>query len=106
MTGTIINVTADCSEWYTESNNIEYICKKAVNAVLNADSISSRTPNGELGIMLTTDQKMCFLNNQYRGKNEATNVLSFSSGLQKFEGLPYVLGDIAIGYKITFIESI
>jgi probable rRNA maturation factor len=106
MTGTIINVTADCSEWYTTNNNIEYICKKAVTAVLNTDSISSKIPNGELGIMLTTDQKMCFLNNQYRGKNEVTNVLSFSSGLQIFEGVPYALGDIAIGYKITLDESV
>jgi probable rRNA maturation factor len=106
MTGTIINVMADCSEWYTTNNNIEYICKKAVNAVFNTDSLSSETPNGELGIMLTTDQKMCFLNNQYRGKNEVTNVLSFSSGLKKFKGVPYSLGDIAIGYKITLDESV
>ena len=106
MTGTIINVTADCSEWYTTNNNIEYICKKAVTAVLNTDSISSKIPNGELGIMLTTDQKMCFLNNQYRGKSEATNVLSFSSGLKKIEGVPHALGDIAIGYKITLDESV
>jgi probable rRNA maturation factor len=106
MTGTIINVAADCSEWYTAVNNIEFICTKAINAVLNTDSIFSKTPNGELGIMLTTDEKMCFLNHQYRGKNEATNVLSFSSGLQKFEGVPYALGDIAIGYKITLDESV
>ena len=106
MTGTIINVMADCSEWYTAINNIELTCTKAINAVLNTDDIFPKTPNGELGILLTTNEKMRFLNNQYRGKNETTNVLSFSSGLQKFEGVPYAFGDIAIGYKITLDESV
>ena len=49
---------------------------------------------------------MLDLNKLYRQKDASTNVLSFPSGSQHFDGIPFFLGDIAIGYSITLEESI
>ncbi len=55
-----------------------------------------------LSILLTNDAKMKELNNQFRGKNKPTNVLSFPSGDPLDEGVGF-LGDMAFG--IETIES-
>lgn len=56
--------------------------------------------------MLTTNDRMLDLNKLYRKKDAPTNVLSFPSGSQHFDEIPFFLGDIAIGYSITLEESI
>lgn len=61
----------------------------------------------ELGVMLTSDEKVKKYNLQYRGINSATNVLSFQ---QEFLGrlpseAPQLLGDLIFGYQIIMKES-
>ncbi len=55
---------------------------------------------GELTILLTDDARMRELNAQFRGKQRATNVLSFAGG----EDGPN-LGDIALGFGTVSHEA-
>ncbi len=51
----------------------------------------------EVSILLTTDLRIRKLNRQFRGKDKATDVLSFPAGDQPaIPGMPLSLGDIAI----------
>jgi probable rRNA maturation factor len=66
----------------------------AAYARANADAAKPFT------ILLTTDSKLRALNADFRGKDKATNVLSFPSGD------PDYLGDIAIAYGVTAKEAL
>ena len=50
---------------------------------------------GEVTILLTTDKAIRTLNRRFRGKNKATDVLSFPAG-ESFPGQEKVAGDLAI----------
>jgi len=54
---------------------------------------------GSLTLLLTSDARLKKLNALFRGRNTATNVLSFPS-----EDRPY-LGDVAIAYGVTSREA-
>ncbi|MBN1314270.1 MAG: rRNA maturation RNase YbeY [Anaerolineales bacterium] len=52
---------------------------------------------GEIGVLVTGDEKMAALNNAFRGIASPTDVLSFPSGPSPaIPDLPYYYGDIAI----------
>ncbi|MCK5423735.1 MAG: rRNA maturation RNase YbeY [Emcibacter sp.] len=75
-----------------------------------------KIPHLELSVLLTDDQNIQELNRDYRGKDKATNVLSFPSlsaedidiflkqGLETPE-FPIVLGDIIFGYQTIASEA-
>lgn len=51
----------------------------------------------EVSILVTTDLRIRRINKQFRGKDEATDVLSFPAGDQpSIPGIPLPVGDIAI----------
>ncbi len=52
-------------------------------------------PPGEVGVLVCGDEAIRSLNRRFRGKNEATDVLSFPDGAKLPEGGRY-LGDVAI----------
>ena len=106
MINTIIEITVDCKEWYLVDNNIEGVCQQTITKVFENEVIPFRSSKREIGLLLTTNDRMLNLNNLYRKKDTPTNVLSFPSGSQHFDEIPFFLGDIAIGYSITLEESI
>ncbi len=53
------------------------------------------SPEGEVGVILTRDAEIRSLNRRYRGKDRATDVLSFSDGIVGPEAPPRI-GDIVI----------
>ena len=106
MINTIIEITVDCKEWYLVDNNIEGVCQQTITKVFENEVIPFRSSKREIGLLLTTNDRMLDLNKVYRTKNAPTNVLSFPNGLQGFDETPIFLGDIAIGYSITLEESI
>jgi len=70
------------------------------------DMILSHTASGidcEIGLIITSDEYIKSLNRQYRNKNKATNVLSFSNN--EIKNIPLVeedenyLGDVYISYN-------
>jgi probable rRNA maturation factor len=54
---------------------------------------------GELTILLSNDKKLRALNVSFRGKDKATNVLSFPARRNDY------LGDVAIAYGVTAKEA-
>jgi probable rRNA maturation factor len=54
--------------------------------------------NWELSVLLCGDKTITALNKQYRGKNEATDILSFNLGteIQDGDNIRYLPGDIVI----------
>ncbi len=69
--------------------------------VAAARAVPERT--GELAVVLTDDAAIRALNRTWRGKDEATNVLSFPA--QSPPGTPALLGDIVIAYETTAREA-
>lgn len=54
---------------------------------------------GALTILLASDRKLKMLNTTFRGKDKATNVLSFPARTRDY------LGDVAIAYGVTEKEA-
>lgn len=74
-------------------------------AISEAASVTS-TAVGELAIVLTDDSAMRALNRDWRGKDAATNVLSFPAKQRHgAPGIPRLLGDIVIAYETTEREA-
>jgi probable rRNA maturation factor len=68
----------------------------------------------EIGVRLTGDAEMRTLNRSYRGRDSATNVLSFAladddakraGAVPGPEGVPELLGDIVIAYETCVGEA-
>ncbi|MGH6871660.1 MAG: rRNA maturation RNase YbeY [Rhizomicrobium sp.] len=54
---------------------------------------------GAITVLLTSDEALRALNHQFRGKDKATNVLSFAASE------PGYLGDVAIAYGVAAAEA-
>jgi probable rRNA maturation factor len=100
---TEVLVVADC--WQTEPD-AEAVIHRAINAA--AEITDADVGEAELAVMLTDDAGIRTLNNNWRGIDKPTNVLSFPA-LQPTAGAPpdapRMLGDIAIAYQTTRKEA-
>lgn len=61
--------------------------------------------DGELAILLADDATIRKFNKQWRGKDKATNVLSFPGAGAASDAQPRHLGDIVIAYETTAREA-
>ncbi len=61
-------------------------------------------PGGELTVRLVSKSEMTTLNQRYRGKPGATNVLSFP--FEREEGFPNILGDIVICAPVVAEQAV
>ncbi|EGP08980.1 metal-dependent hydrolase [Bradyrhizobiaceae bacterium SG-6C] len=104
LPATEVLVTADC--WAGESS-AETIVHRAIEAA--AAMVDADTADAEVAVMLTDDAGIRTLNNNWRGIDKPTNVLSFPA-LQPErtpadDDAPRMLGDIAIAYETTRKEA-
>lgn len=60
---------------------------------------------GEVSVLLADDAAVRVLNRDWRGIDKPTNVLSFPAQASKLEGIPPLLGDIAIAYETLAREA-
>ena len=101
---TEVLVVADC--WQTEPD-AEAVIHRAINAA--AEIVDADVGDAELAVMLTDDSGIRTLNNNWRGQDKPTNVLSFPAlqptGKQSADDAPRMLGDIAIAYETTRREA-
>jgi probable rRNA maturation factor len=97
-------VVADC--WQAEPD-AEATVHRAIAAA--AESVDADVGDAELAVMLTDDAGIRTLNNNWRGVDKATNVLSFPAlqptGPAGPDDAPRMLGDIAIAYQTTRKEA-
>ena len=64
----------------------------------------SQTP-AEVSLVLADDAFVHKLNYEYRGKDSATNVLSFETGNPPPKGVLWLAGDIIVAYETVFKEA-
>jgi probable rRNA maturation factor len=97
-------VVAAC--WQTEPD-AEAVIQRAIAAA--AEAVDADIGEAELAIMLTDDSGIRTLNNNWRGVDKPTNVLSFPAlrveGARKPGDAPAMLGDIAIAYETMRREA-
>jgi probable rRNA maturation factor len=101
---TDVLVVADC--WQSEPD-AEAIIHRAITTA--AEIADAGVGDAELAVMLTDDAGLRTLNNNWRGQDKPTNVLSFPAlqptGAGGPDDAPRMLGDIAIAYQITRAEA-
>lgn len=61
--------------------------------------------SGEMAVLLTDDAEMRALNQQWRGIDKPTDVLSFPSESPEIPGQPQYLGDVAVGYETALRDA-
>jgi len=101
---TEVLVVADC--WQAEPG-AEAVIQRAI--AVAAEMADADTGAAELAVMLTDDAGIRTLNNNWRGIDKPTNVLSFPAlpptGPRGEDDAPRMLGDIAIAYETTRKEA-
>lgn len=103
-----LDILIDEPGWTAAFDDIEALCRRAVEAALRAAPEEMR--GGAISVLFTGDVTMRRLNRSYRGQDKATNVLSFPAGADAGatagpRGEPPLLGDIAIGLEAVVREA-
>lgn len=105
--GADLHVQIDAPAWHRDLGDAEGFVRLAVAAVL-AEALpdgATRMGDVELAVVLVDDEAQREMNRQYRGKDAATNVLSFPAAYMPPTG-PRPLGDIAIAHGVATREAI
>ncbi len=97
-----IDVTIESARW-AEAPDSETTVRRAVLAV--AAAFPGECRDVEVSVVLTDDAAIRALNRQWRGRDAATNVLSFPAAESPAVGLPTALGDIILAYETIAREA-
>jgi probable rRNA maturation factor len=105
-----LDILVDVPGWTTAFDDIEAVCRRAVEAAMAMAPEDRR--DHAVSLLLTDDETMRRLNRSYRGQDKATNVLSFPAAFEpNGEGAvphrddPPLLGDIALGLEAAIREA-
>jgi probable rRNA maturation factor len=101
---TPVDVAIDSDLWAAEAG-AEAIVRRAIAA---AAEVVRALPaaTGEVSVVLADDAALHALNRQWRQIDKPTNVLSFpTTAPRASNGVPRLLGDIAIAYETTAREA-
>jgi probable rRNA maturation factor len=94
-----ISVVIEDVSWREAASDLVPAVKRAAKLALARGEVLGRSQT-EFTVLLTSDARIRALNKQHRGKDKATNVLSF----QAAAGVSY-LGDIAVAYGVALREA-
>ncbi len=99
--GPKIEIIVRAPQWRGECE-----AKKIVREAIAEAAAAASTTAGELAIVLTDDSAIRTLNRDWRGKDAATNVLSFPAPAMSGDNeVVTLLGDIVIAYETTAREA-
>ena len=93
-----IEVQIEDAGWIALLPQADHLAEAAAEASLAA---LPSTPTGDLVILLTNDTEVRDLNARFRGKDQATNVLSFPAG----DNPHGHLGDVALALGVCAAEA-
>jgi probable rRNA maturation factor len=106
-----IDIAEPCVEWRKTVRGCRAICEAAARAALAAAAPGlTASPAGiELSIVLGDDAMLRELNVQWRGRDAATNVLSFPAQdgviATPQAGAPLPLGDVVLAFRTVAGEA-
>ncbi len=102
----IIDIAVAISDpaWESEISDVESLCIESALVVLGAVLGPVVKPT-ELSIVLSSDAEVRVLNRDYRGKDKATNVLSFPTGLSSDLSGADMLGDVILAFETVSMEA-
>jgi probable rRNA maturation factor len=95
----VIGIVVGSPQWKAVTS-LSATLRRAVEATWPPERV-----HGEIAILLTDDDTIRALNKEWRGRDEATNVLSFPSRSVRGDAAPIFLGDIAIAYGVAAREA-
>jgi probable rRNA maturation factor len=98
-----LDVIPEAGDW-SRLEAAEALARRAVEAAFAVASDAPRE-DVEISLLLTDDDGIRELNRAWRGKDKATNVLSFPAPEQPGIPGPRHLGDIALGLETLIRES-
>jgi probable rRNA maturation factor len=96
--GPTIEVVIASTRWHKAPQ-----AARLVRRIITA-AAPTRVRNAEVSVILTNDRAIGALNRQWRGRDKATNVLSFPTPEPR-RGAAHHLGDIVIAYETTAREA-
>ena len=74
MINTTVEIAVDCREWYLIDKNIEGICQETITKVFENGTIPLRSSKREIGLLLTTNDRMVDLNTvNFRSKPDVVS---------------------------------
>ncbi len=98
------DLTVEAGNWPEEAA-LAALVEQAIAATF-AELGPARTGESELGVVFTDDARIRELNAGWRGKDKATNVLSFPAFPETQSGpLPPLLGDIVLAAETVASEA-
>ena len=112
---TTVVLTVATAEWREAIDHLEERCERIVAETLKRSTATSWLRQGEVSILLSGDREIRELNGRYRGRDHATNVLSFPNfDLEQGRALSpappppdhVLLGDIALSFQRLSEEAV
>jgi len=102
-----VDIGVPCAIWCEALPAAAAVCTGAVRAALSGADRPDDTEAVEVSVVLADDAFLRRLNHDYRGRDEATNVLSFPAGDDAVAALtgPSLLGDIVLAYETVSGEA-
>lgn len=104
-----IDIVVKDSRWATAMDDVIETCRAAACAAFSAGI--SKPLVAEAAVVLADDDFVAALNRQYRGRDGATNVLSFAATgpgdpeIPAVASVPALLGDIIVARETTVREA-
>lgn len=108
-----VSIRIDDKRWNAAIADVDDFSIDAIRSALEEGDAGGFLPEGieafELSLLLTDDRQVQSLNRDFRGKDQATNVLSFAffddETHPDIPGQPAQLGDIVIAFETTAREA-
>jgi len=100
----VIGVETDVSDEWGESVDWPALARRAVHAAI-AHSRHPGLADSEVSVKLSSDAEVRALNTAWRGKDRATNVLSFPMAEEGELDSAQLLGDIVLAHGICAAEA-
>ena len=100
----MIGVETDISEEWDSSVDWEALARRSVHAAMAASPYAALSES-EISVLFTSDEEVRELNRAWRGKDSATNVLSFPMAAPAEIADAPMLGDIVLAHGVCAREA-
>jgi probable rRNA maturation factor len=99
-----VSINVEDEAWLA-LDGLDQLARSAVAAALSGAGVDEN--DREIALLFTDDLSIAAINADWRGKNKATNVLSFpsASGIAMPAGEPRPLGDIVLAHGVIVSEA-